>query len=100
MTGVQTCALPISYESDSYSPEEIAESGSVKSELDKSPLEITGEVVDFIIPEFEAREKKITSIADLPLSQGRPMLQIIDVSDSQRVYFVPIADLFSVRPLT
>lgn len=88
------------YESDSYSPEEIAESGSVKSELDKSPLEITGEVVDFIIPEFEAREKKITSIADLPLSQGRPMLQIIDVSDSQRVYFVPIADLFSVRPLT
>lgn len=88
------------YKSDSYSPEEIAESGSVKSELDKSPLEITGEVVDFIIPEFEAREKKITSIADLPLSQGRPMLQIIDVSDSQRVYFVPIADLFSVRPLT
>ena len=87
------------YESDSYSPEEIAKSGSVKSELDKSPLEITGEVVDFIIPEFEAREKKITSIADLPLSQGRPMLQIIDVSDSQRVYFVPIADLFSVRPL-
>lgn len=88
------------YKSDSYSPEEIAESGSVKSELDKSPLEITGEVVDFIIPEFEAREKKITSIADLLLSQGRPMLQIIDVSDSQRVYFVPIADLFSVRPLT
>ena len=88
------------YESDSYSPEEIAKSGSVKSELDKSPLEITGEVVDFIIPEFEAREKKITSIADLPLSQGKPMLQIIDVSDSQRVYFVPIADLFSVRPLT
>lgn len=87
------------YESDSYSPEEIAKSGSVKSELDKSPLEITGEVVDFIIPEFEVREKKITSIADLPLSQGRPMLQIIDVSDSQRVYFVPIADLFSVRPL-
>ena len=86
------------YESDSYSPEEIAKSGSVKSELDKSPLEITGEVVDFIIPEFEAREKKITSIADLPLSQGKPMLQIIDVSDSQRVYFVPIADLFSVKP--
>ena len=86
------------YESDSYSPEEIAKSGSVKSELDKSPLEITGEVVDFTIPEFEAREKKITSIADLPLSQGRPMLQIIDVSDSQRVYFVPIADLFSVKP--
>ena len=86
------------YESDSYSPEEIAKSGSVKSELDKSPLEITGEVVDFIIPEFETREKKITSIADLPLSQGRPMLQIIDVSDSQRVYFVPIADLFSVKP--
>ena len=88
------------YESDSYSPEEIAKSGSVKSELDKSPLEITGEVVDFIIPEFEAREKKITSIADLPLSQGKPMLQIIDVSDSQRVYFVPIADFLSVRPLT
>lgn len=87
------------YESDSYSPEEIAKSGSVKSELDKSPLEITGEVVDFIIPEFEAREKKITSIADLPLSQGKPMLQIIDVSDSQRVYFVPIADFLSVKPL-
>ena len=88
------------YESDSYSPEEIAKSDSVKSEPDKSPLEITGEVVDFIIPEFEAREKKITSIADLPLSQGRPMLQIIDVSDSQRVYFVPIDNLLSVRPLT
>ena len=88
------------YESDSYSPEEIAKSDSVKSEPDKSPLEITGEVVDFIIPEFEAREKKITSIADLPLSQGRPMLQIIDVSDSQRVYFVPIDNLLSIMPFT
>ena len=88
------------YESDSYSPEEIAKFDSVKSESDKSPLEITGEVVDFIIPEFEAREKKITSIADLPLSQGRPMLQIIDVSDSHRVYFVPIDNLLSVMPFT
>ena len=88
------------YESDSYSPEEIAKSDSVKSEPDKSPLEITGEVVDFIIPEFEAREKKITSIADLPLSQGRPMLQIIDVSDSHRVYFVPIDNLLSIMPFT
>jgi hypothetical protein len=88
------------YESDSYSPEEIAKSDSVKSEPDKSPLEITGEVVDFIIPEFEARKKKITSIADLPLSQGRPMLQIIDVSNSQRVYFVPIDNLLSIMPFT
>ena len=88
------------YESDSYSPEEIAKSDSVKSEPDKSPLEITGEVIDFIIPEFEARKKKITSIADLPLSQGRPMLQIIDVSNSQRVYFVPIDNLLSIMPFT
>ena len=88
------------YESDSYSPEEIAKFDSVKSESNKSPLEITGEVVDFIIPEFEAREKKITSIADLPLSQGRPMLQIIDVSDSHRVYFVPIDNLLSIMPFT
>lgn len=87
------------YESDSYSPEEIAKSDSVKSEPDKSPLEITGEVIDFIIPEFEARKKKITSMADLPLSQGRPMLQIIDVSNSQRVYFVPIDNLLSIMPL-
>ena len=88
------------YESDSYSPEEIAKSDSVKSEPDKSPLEITGEVIDFIIPEFEARKKKITSMADLPLSQGRPMLQIIDVSNSQRVYFVPIDNLLSIMPFT
>ena len=63
-------------------------------------LEIYGDVVDFIIPEMFESDKKITSMEDFPLSEGKPMIQIIDARGDQRVYFVPIADFLSVRPLT
>jgi hypothetical protein len=88
------------YSSDSYSPKETAQSAPVTAKSGEEFLEIYGDVVDFIIPEMFESDKKITSMEDFPLSEGKPMIQIIDARGDQRVYFVPIADFFSVRPLT
>ena len=87
------------YSSDSYSPKETAQSAPVTAKSGEEFLEIYGDVVDFIIPEMFESDKKITSMEDFPLSEGKPMIQIIDARGDQRVYFVPIADFFSVRPL-
>ena len=46
------------------------------------------------------REGKIMSIADIPLSQGQPMLQIRDVSDRGLVYLVPIENVSGIMPFT
>ena len=46
------------------------------------------------------REGKIMSIADFPLSQGQPMLQIKDVSDRGLVYLVPIESVSGIMPFT
>jgi len=88
------------YSSDSYSPKEIAQSTPATIKSGEEFLEIYGDVVDFIIPEILESDKKITSMEDFPLSEGKPMIQIIDARGDQRVYFVPIADFLSVRPLT
>lgn len=88
------------YWSDSYSPKEIAQSTPATIKSGEEFLEIYGDVVDFIIPEMLESDKKITSMEDFPLSEGKPMIQIIDARGDQRVYFVPIADFLSVRPLT
>ena len=88
------------YWSDSYSPKEIAQSTPATIKSGEEFLEIYGDVVDFIIPEMFESDKKITSMEDFPLSEGKPMIQIIDARGNQRVYFVPIADFLSVRPLT
>ena len=88
------------YWSDSYSPKEIAQSTPATIKSGEEFLEIYGDVVDFIIPEILESDKKITSMEDFPLSEGKPMIQIIDARGDQRVYFVPIADFLSVRPLT
>ena len=88
------------YSSDSYSPKETAQSAPVTAKSGEEFLEIYGDVVDFIIPEILESDKKITSMEDFPLSEGKPMIQIIDARGDQRVYFVPIADFLSVRPLT
>lgn len=88
------------YSSDSYSPKETAQSAPVTAKSGEEFLEIYGDVVDFIIPEMFESDKKITSMEDFPLSEGKPMIQIIDARGDQRVYFVPIADFLSVRPLT
>ncbi|RKV91002.1 MAG: hypothetical protein D8G53_16205, partial [Candidatus Saccharimonas sp.] len=87
------------YSSDSYSPKETAQSAPVTAKSGEEFLEIYGDVVDFIIPEMFESDKKITSMEDFPLSEGKPMIQIIDARGDQRVYFVPIADFLSVRPL-
>ena len=88
------------YSSDSYSPKETAQSVPVTAKSGEEFLEIYGDVVDFIIPEMFESDKKITSMEDFPLSEVKPMIQIIDARGDQRVYFVPIADFLSVRPLT
>ena len=68
------------YESGSYSPEEIAELPAATSEPGEEPFEVCGDTISLVIPEMAEREGKIMSIADFPLSQGQPMLQIRDVS--------------------
>lgn len=88
------------YESGSYSPEEIAELPAATSEPGEEPFEICGDTISLVIPEMAEREEKIMSIADFPLSQGQPMLQIRDVSDRGLVYLVPIKSVSGIMPFT
>lgn len=88
------------YESGSYSPEEIAELPAATSEPGEEPFEVCGDTISLVIPEMAEREGKIMSIADFPLSQGQPMLQIKDVSDRGLVYLVPIESVSGIMPFT
>lgn len=88
------------YESGSYSPEEVAELPAATSEPGEEPFEICGDTISLVIPEMAEREEKIMSIADFPLSQGQPMLQIRDVSDRGLVYLVPIKSVSGIMPFT
>lgn len=88
------------YESGSYSPEEIAELPAATSEPGEEPFEICGDTISLVIPEMAEREEKIMSIADFPLSQGQPMLQIRDASDKGLVYLVPIESVSGIMPFT
>lgn len=88
------------YESGSYSPEEIAELPAAMSEPSEEPFEVCGDTISLVIPEIAEREGKIMSIADFPLSQGQPMLQIKDVSDRGLVYLVPIESVSGIMPFT
>lgn len=88
------------YESGSYSPEEIAELPAATSEPSEEPFEVCGDTISLVIPEMAEREGKIMSIADFPLSQGQPMLQIRDVSDRGLVYLVPIKSVSGIMPFT
>lgn len=88
------------YESGSYSPEEIAELPAATSEPGEEPFEVCGDTISLVIPEMAEREGKIMSIADFPLSQGQPMLQIRDVSGRGLVYFVPIESVSGIMPFT
>lgn len=88
------------YQSGSYSPEEIAELPAAISEPDEEPFEICGDTINLVIPEMAEREEKIMSIADFPLSQGQPMLQIKDVGGRGLVYLVPIESVSGIMPST
>jgi len=88
------------YESGSYSPEEIAALPAAMSEPSEEPFEVCGDTISLVIPEIAEREEKITSIADFPLSQGQPMLQIKDASGRGLVYFVPIESVSGIMPFT
>ena len=88
------------YESGSYSPEEIAELPAATSEPGEEPFEVCGDTISLVIPEMAEREEKIMSIADFPLSQGQPMLQIRDASDKGLVYLVPIKSVSGIMPFT
>lgn len=88
------------YKSGSYSPEEIAALPAAMSEPSEEPFEVCGDTISLVIPEMAEREEKITSIADFPLSQGQPMLQIKDASGSGLVYLIPIESVSGIMPFT
>ena len=96
-TAKKCWAIPVDiYES--YSPEDIARLPAAALEPGKEMFEINGDVVDIFVPEMIERKEKITSLADLPLSHGQPMLQITDVSDRGLVYLIPIESVSGIMP--
>ena len=98
-TAKKCWAIPVDvYES--YSPEDIARLPAAALEPGKEMFEISGDVVEFFVPEMIDQKEKITSAADFPLSRGQPMLRITDASSGEPTYYlVPIDGFLSIAPV-
>ncbi len=86
------------FDSDSYTPEEIAEL-ELMAITDQDPLEITCDSIQLVIPELAYRDKKAKSLRDFPLSHGRPMLLIENVS-LNLTYLIPVDSVLGLMPMT